>query len=229
VQELLNHKNQFNCKYAKTGDTISIVQIAPIGKYEELNIQYSKDGEYWRNRKDGYPEAILKRARKFYHIEEPIMESKKYIEEIPEYISRPKNTDQEDFNLMDFENLFKWTSSDVDSNIRIGTLNINGALFDSKNGEPYFAYQLMAQGGINILGLTDTRTPSDKQESISTSMRFSQPKGTAIICFPTKRLDKESNRLTTMGGQMIIVDRQWEPYISNKKSDASGLSLITSV
>jgi hypothetical protein len=99
----------------------------------------------------------------------------------------------------------------------------------SKNGEPYLAYQLMTLGGINILGLTDTGTPSDREERIIASMRYLQPKGTAVIFFPTQRVDKKFTRLTTMGGQMFIVDRQWEPHISNKKSDASGLSLITSI
>ncbi len=62
---------------------------------------------------------ILKRARKFYQIEEPtVVETEQDIEEIPDYISRPKTTDKDDYNLMDCENLFKWTNSDVESNIR---------------------------------------------------------------------------------------------------------------
>lgn len=51
----------------------------------------------------------------------------------------------------------------------------------------------------------------------------------AVICFPTHRMTKESTRLTTMGGQMLIIDRQWEPWITSKKSDESGLCLVVSV
>jgi hypothetical protein len=77
VQELLSHTTPFNCKYVKSGNLINIVQISPIAKNEELNIQYSKDGNYWNNRNNGYPEDILKRARKFYKIAEPKEVSKK--------------------------------------------------------------------------------------------------------------------------------------------------------
>lgn len=60
VKELLSHKTPFNCKYFKSGKIINIVQISPIAKNEELNIQYSRDGTCWKNRNSGYPEEILK-------------------------------------------------------------------------------------------------------------------------------------------------------------------------
>ncbi len=208
------------------------MQISPIAKNEELNIQYSLDGSYWRNREAGYPDEILRKARKFYKIDEPKKENKgkTNIEEIPEYQSLPKSMDhQADFNLMRKDTLFRWSSSCEKCNIRIATLNMNEALFEAKNGEAQFAHQLMTQCGINVLGLTDTRIPKDKAEYIVKSMKYPQPKGTAVICFPTHRMTKESTRLTTMGGQMIIIDKQWEPWIANKKSDESGLCLVVSV
>lgn len=56
------------------------------------------------------------------------------------------------------------------------------------------------------------------------------PLGTVVICFPTKRMTKDdSTRLTTMGGQMIIIDKQWESCITHKRGDESGLNLIVSV
>lgn len=136
VQELLDPNIPFNCKYVKNGNHINIMQISPIAKNEELNIQYSLDGSYWRNRKAGYPDEILRKARKFYKIDEPKKENKgkTNIEEIPEYQSLPKSMDhQADFNLMRKDTLFRWSSSCEKCNIRIATLNMNGALYEAKN------------------------------------------------------------------------------------------------
>ena len=74
--------------------------------------------------------------------------------------------------------------------MRIATLNMNGAMYDLSNGEPEFLSQLIAQCSFNILGLTDTRTPTDKVEKVIKSMKYVLPKGTAVICFPTKRPKK---------------------------------------
>jgi hypothetical protein len=90
VQELLTHNIPFNCKYVKSGNIINIVQISPIAKNEELNIQYSRDGSYWKNRVNGYPEEILKKARKYYKISEPAKISRtEDTDDMPTYQSIP--------------------------------------------------------------------------------------------------------------------------------------------
>lgn len=152
-------------------------------------------------------------------------------QEIPNYKSEPKEMDYKtDFNLMKQDTLYRWTNGSNECNLRIAILNMNGALYETKNKEPAFVLQLiMVQCGINVIGLTDTRTPIDKEDRTVKSMKYPQPKGTAIICFPTKRMDKDSSRLTTMRGQMLIIDKQWEQWITHKRSDDSGLSLIVCV
>lgn len=229
VQELLNHKLRFNCKYVRSGQKINIVQIASIAQNEELNIQYSHQGDFWDNRILGYPEVILARARKFYNIPDKVISPIRQTQCL-EYRSKPQTPEYKtDFNLLELDSLFQWVNGDEECNLKIATLNMNGALFEAKNKEPQFIHQFMTQCGINIIGLTDTRTPVDKSDYITSIIRFPHSKGTAVICFPTKRLEKDSTRLTTMGGQIIIVDNQWEPWITSKRSDPSGLALIVSV
>ena len=167
----------------------------------------------------------------FYGIEEPVKIGRmEDTDKMPTYRSIPKeSSSNQEFNLMQQKTLFRWTNNIDNCNLRVATLNMNGSMYDFTNGEPQFIQQLMTQCSFNILGLTDTRTPTDKVDKIVKSMKYVMPKGTAVICFATKRLKKDSNRLTTMGGQIIIIDKQWKSCISQKRSDESGLSFIVSV
>jgi hypothetical protein len=57
IQENLKHPH-YNCSYKYMHGTIKVVQISTIKANEELSIQYTSSGEYWKHR-DDYPWQLL--------------------------------------------------------------------------------------------------------------------------------------------------------------------------
>jgi hypothetical protein len=87
----------------------------------------------------------------------------------------------------------------------------------------------MHAADISVLGITDARFSSTDVEQIKTTFRRYLPRGTALIAFPTEKPYSTSHRNTTMGGQLIILNSQWQKWAGHHKSDPSGLSLVVSI
>ncbi len=113
--------------------------------------------------------------------------------------------------------------------LRLGTVNVNGALYSPERLTTTTIAHLMDRADISVLGITDARVSQALVESLQTSLRLSLPQGTAIIVFPTLKPYSDSHRNTTMGGQVFLINRQLEKWVGHHRSDASGLSLVTSI
>jgi hypothetical protein len=88
---------------------------------------------------------------------------------------------------------------------------------------------LMDVADISILGLTDARITGAQVDSSKKFIKQLFPKGTAVIPFCTDRPYAGSHRNTTMGGQLLLINSQWEKWVGHHRSDPSGLALVVGV
>jgi hypothetical protein len=105
--------------------------------------------------------------------------------------------------------------------MRISTLNVNGSLHDLNGDTAALVAHIMDAAQISILGMTDARTPEDRVSRLKQQFHHSLPYGTTVITFSTARPSTLSGRNMTMGGQVFIIDRQWEQWIGSHRSDPS--------
>ncbi len=124
---------------------------------------------------------------------------------------------------------FRWPYYVPACSLRIGTLNVNGALHSMISTTSEILAHLLDAAQLSILGITDARTPLDGDHCLKTQFHHSLPQGTAVINFCTTRPHSQSTRNCTMGGQAFLIHRQWEKWVGHHRSDSSGLALIVSI
>lgn len=113
--------------------------------------------------------------------------------------------------------------------LRLGTLSVNGSLQSPARDTPAILSHLMQSAAISVFGITDARFSATEVDQVKTAFRHYLPRGTALIAFPTERPYTGSHRNTTMGGQLIILNVQWEKWAGHHRSDPSGLSLVVGI
>jgi hypothetical protein len=212
----------FNCAYVREGSKIWVMQTAHIKANEELSIQYTKDGSYWRDRDGDYPPELYRMACARYALNAPIkVETILPLQAFP--LVPPPKADFED-ELMSAEYYYHYPPCIQPCSLRIGTVNINGALHSPDDDVLSSLAHLMEAADISVLGITDARIASP--DSIRASFRRFLPRGYAVIPFCTTKPYAASHRNTTMGGQLILINRQWEKWAGHHRTDPSGLALV---
>lgn len=195
IQENLR-AHHYNCAYTLQEDKIWITQTAPIAANEELSIQYSKDGAFWRDR-DDYPLELYTLASDKYSLPP----RKASALPGPEMSLTPANPTTADFadELMLPQYYYHYPVIVPPCSLRLGTLNVNGALHNPERDSPALLSHLMQSASISVIGITDARFSPTEVEQVNTAFRRFLPRGTAIIAFPTERPYSTSHRNTTMG------------------------------
>jgi hypothetical protein len=127
---------------------------------------------------------------------------------------------------MDAQYSYRFPSCIPPCSMRTGTLNVNGALYFPEPLTIATLSHLMEAAELSVLGLTDARITPNQVDTIKSLLRRELPRGTAIIAFCTDRPFAASHRNTTMGGQLLIIDRQWEQWAGHHRTDPSGLALV---
>jgi hypothetical protein len=224
IQENL-HQAHYNCKYGLRDGRIWIIQTAQIAANEELSIQYTTTGLFWKQRLD-FPRALICLACKRYGITPPPEPVLPPTEKIRYSHVQPPNTTAD---LLDDNHYFHWPPSVPLCNMRIATLNVNGAFHDLARDKAGTLAELLDVAQISVMGITDARIPLDRCQSLKRQLHYSLPPGMAVIPFGTSRPHDKSNYSTTMGGQIFLIDRQWEKHVGHHRSDASGLALVTGI
>jgi hypothetical protein len=205
-----------------------VVQTMAIKANEELSIQYTTSGEYWQHR-DDYPWQLHTLACERYGLPLPVPPEpppKPALTKSHSLVTPPKQSTD---NLLEHRYYYCWPVDTSVCSMRISTLNVNGALHDMTGDTAAMVAHILDAAQISILGMTDARTPADRVDRMKQQFHHSLPYGTAVIAFPTSRPCTLSGRNMTMGGQVFIIDRQWEQWIGSHRSDPSGLALVTSI
>jgi hypothetical protein len=105
-------------------------------------------------------------------------------------------------------------------------LNFNGALHLPDGQTIEMLSHLMEAADISILGITDARIDPSRADSLKAFFRQFLPRGTAVIPFCTAKLYANAHRNTTMGGQLLLINRQWKKWAGHHCTDPSGLALV---
>jgi hypothetical protein len=128
--------------------------------------------------------------------------------------------------VMDAQYIYRSPICVPPCSLSVGTLNVNGALYHPEHSTIDTLYHLFNATDISILGLTDARISSLLIDSTKSLLRRFLPRGTAIVPFCTAKSSSASHRNTTMGGQLLLINRQWEKWAGHHRSDPSGLALV---
>ena len=230
-EDLSSHR--YNCKFALHRDTIYIIQTAPLLANEELSIQFSHDGSYWKDRIGYSPEVLaLAYAKYFPHLPPPVPTERRQPTvpiPLPPLVNHQLLQTSHEFPLLHHDYLYQWQHDQLSNNMAIATLNLRGSPYSLRNEEPQFLRTMMIQLGLNILGITDAHLPPDLIDKARTTIRRVFPPDTAIIMFPTTRPAPNSFRQNTMGGQLFIVagaGSRGFPAIRGRLSNESTLRTV---
>jgi hypothetical protein len=132
-------------------------------------------------------------------------------------------------SLMDAQYVYQYPTIVPPCSLRIGTLNVNGAMYHPEPSTMATLSHLLDVADISILGITDARIAAPQLETTKSLLRKSLPRGTAIIPFCTDKPFIASHRNTTMGGQLIFIDEQWEKWAGHHRTNPSGLALVVGI
>jgi hypothetical protein len=138
IQENLNHAH-YNCAYKYMNGMINVVQILAIKANEELSIQYTSNGEYWKHREDYYPWQLYAMACARYGLPIPVPPEPPPLPSLGKFhllVSPPKPSSD---NLLEHRYHYSWPIDTPVCRLRISTLNVNGSLHDMTVDTAIFA------------------------------------------------------------------------------------------
>lgn len=163
-------------------------------------------------------------ARAMYHLPLPPTQAPTHLHVSHDLVPVPGADFTDD--LMDAQYLYHSPYNVPPRSLRVCTLNVNGALYQPEPSTTDLLSHLMDVVDISILGITDARISDPFVDSTKSLLRRALSRGMAIIPFCTERPSVASHRNTTMGGQLILINGQWEKWAGHHRSDPSGLSLV---
>ena len=105
----------------------------------------------------------------------------------------------EDFtdDFMDAQYVYRFPPCVPSCSLRVGTLNVNGALYHPEYSTIDTLSHLFSAAKLSILGVTDARISSPLVDNTKSLLRRYLPWGTAIIPFCTDKPISASHRNTT--------------------------------
>jgi hypothetical protein len=110
---------------------INVVQILAIKANEELSIQYTSNGDYWKHRED-YPWQLYTMACERYGFPIPVPPEPPPLPVLGKshsLVHPPKHSTD---NLLEHRYYYSWPIDTPVCSMRISTLNVNGSLHDMK-------------------------------------------------------------------------------------------------
>ncbi len=161
IQENLQHSH-YNFAYKYMNGKINVVQILAIKANEELSIQYTSNGEYWKHRED-YPWQLYAMACARYGLPIPVPPEPPPLPSLVKshlIVSPPKHSSN---SLLEHRYYYSWPIDTPVCSMRISTLNVNGSLHDMTGDTAKMVAHILDAAQISILGMmTDARTPEDR-------------------------------------------------------------------
>ena len=126
IQENLKHPH-YNCAYKYMQGKINVIQILAIKANEELSIQYTSNGDYWKHRED-IPWQLYIMACERYGLPIPVPPKPPPLPVLGKshsLVPPPKHSTD---NLLEHRYYYSWPIDTPVCSMRISTLNVNGSL-----------------------------------------------------------------------------------------------------
>ena len=177
---------------------INVIQLLAIKANEELSLQYTATGDYWKGR-DDYPWQLYSIACARYGLPLPVPPEPPPLPppgKSHPLAQPPKLTTD---NLLEHRYYYSWPIDTPHCSMRVSTLNVNGSMHDMTGETAALVAHLLDAAQISILGMTDARIPEDRVDRMKRQFHHALPHGTAVITFSTARPSTLSGRNMTMG------------------------------